>query len=171
MHLSSFKELFWFLLCDVYAITNQVCDELPVFIKKAHSEDLKVELQNHLTETKAHVKNIERIFKILRVEPKKTDFGRDIKALFSDAKALVKHNECSPLLDAAIIAILQRVEHVEIATYGTLKEYADVLDSNEIKSIINENLKEASKADSALNKLATGGLFVTGINASATRNV
>ncbi len=66
--------------------------------------------------------------------------------------------------------MMQRVEHFEIATYGCLQEFAEVLENPEIKNLLHESLKEEHKADSALTKLAKGGLFSKGINAEATHN-
>lgn len=68
-----------------------------------------------------------------------------------------------------MIALAQRIEHVEIATYGTLKEYADVLDYDEVKDILNETIKEEGHADKVLTKVAEGGLLKEGVNVKASK--
>lgn len=171
MQLTSFKDFFLYLLSDIYIVECQIASQLPKMIKKAENESLKEALHEHLDETRGHVKKCEKIFKILDAEPPCADKANDIRALFVDASVFLENNHPSPLLDAAIIAFAQRVEHFEIATYGTLREYADVLESSEIKALIKECLREEERADSALTKLAKGGLFHAGINAAATLNI
>jgi len=171
MELSSFKDLFIFLLSDIYIIENQLLVEVPKMVAKAHSEKLKEALKTHLGETKNQIKRLDRAFKLLGEKPRTVEWSRDVKHLFSDAEKFLKSNPSSPLLDAAIIVIAQRIEHYEIATYGTLREFANVLDNDEIKSILKESLKEEAEADTVLTKLAKGGMFSAGINVEATLNV
>lgn len=167
MKLTSFKELFIVLLSDIYNLESKLVTELPKMAQKVHSEDLKEAIVEHLAETKQQVKRLEQIFKILDVKPMRVEWAHDIKALFTDAEKVIRDNPASPLLDAAIIAVAQKIEHYEIATYGTLKEFANVLDISDVKSIIKETLKEEGKADTLLTKIAKRG----GINEAATRNV
>lgn len=170
MKLGSFKDLFLVLLSDIYVVENQIVASVPEIVKKVHSEELKTALLDHLNETKMQIARLEKIFKILGEQPQKLTRSQDIKDLFLDTAHFVKDNPASPLLDAAIIASVQKIEHYEIATYGTLKEFACVLESKEIKTILEETLKEEGKADTMLTKLAKGGVFSSGINASATLN-
>lgn len=167
MKLHSFDDLFFCLLCDIYAVENQLVKDIPLLAKRASSEDLKEVLKTHLAETKEQVKRLDRIFKLIEREPKKVEWASDIKNLFADANAFLTENHPSDLLDAAIIAIAQRIEHFEIATYGTLRAYAKVLDYDEVDSILKETIKEESHADKLLSKLAEGGVFKSGINVKA----
>lgn len=169
MKLVSLENLFLCLLSDVYIIEKQNVKDLPMVIKKCHSEELKDGLHTRLEEAKAQLKRLEKIFKLIDQSPKRTEWEGDIKNLFLDAGAFLKENEPSPLLDAAIIAISQRIEHFEIATYGTLKEFASVLEIDEVKDLLAETLKEEVKGDHALTKLAEGRLFSKGINVAAAR--
>lgn len=171
MKLGSFKELFICLLSDIYDVENQIVTNLPKVIKQVHAEELKTALQDHLVETKNQVKRLEKIFQLAGERPMKIEWSRDIKNLFADGERFMKEQPSSPLLDAAIIVMMQRVEHFEIATYGCLQEFAEVLENPEIKNLLHESLKEEHKADSALTKLAKGGLFSKGINAEATHNL
>lgn len=167
MKLTSFKELFIVLLSDIYNLETKLVTEVPKISQRVHSEELKEALSDHLSETKEQVKRLDKIFKLLNAKPVRIEWAHDIKALFTDVEKVLKDNPPSPLLDAAIIAIVQRIEHFEIATYGTLREYAQVLDIDEVKAIFKETLKEECKADTLLTKIAKGG----GINEAATRNV
>lgn len=169
--LDSFKDLFVYLLSDVYNIETQIVTHLPQMAKMADSADLKEALTLHLEETREQVKRLDRIFKELNTHPEKVFWSPDIKNVFNDISAFVKGNEPSPLLDAAIIAMATRIEHVEIATYESLVAYACVLEAKGVEKELKETLKEEEKACSKLTKLAKGGLFTTGINAEATRNL
>lgn len=169
MKLDSFRDLFLIVLSDIYSVENQLVTELPRVAKTVHSDDLRDAVLHHFEETKNHVKRLDKVFKLMGENPKRTDWSRDIKNLFIDAEHFLNDNELSPILDTAIILILQRVEHFEIATYGTLKEFADVVGDDEIKSILNDILKEETKADATLTKLAKGGIFSSGINVEAVQ--
>lgn len=167
MKLNSFEELFVCLLSDIYLVEKQIIKDMPHFIKKAESKDLQEALKTHLAETKDQIKRLDRIFHIIKATPSAIIWAGDIKNLFADAETFLLENESSPVLDAAIIAIGQRIEHFEIATYGTLKEFADVLEYEDIKSILDETLKEEAHADKLLTKLAEGGMLTRGINVKA----
>jgi len=169
MKLVSFEDLFHCLLSDIYTVENQLIKELPVIAQKVYSDELKVAIKDHLEETKVQVERLDKIFQLLKQKPRKIEWSSDIKNLFIDANVFLKENTPSPLLDAAIIVIAQRIEHFEIATYGTLQEFAKVLDYDDIFDILNETLKEESKADTMLTKLAEGGMFKKGINIEAAR--
>lgn len=169
MKINSFEELFICLLSDIYALEKILVKDLPHLIKKAHSEDLKDGLKIHFSETKEHVKRLDKIFHILKQSPLEVSWSGDIKALFVDTEKFLEENKSSPLLDVAIIALAQRVEHFEITTYGTLRAFADVLDYDNIKSILKETLKEEGHADKLLTDLAEGGLLTKGINVKAAQ--
>jgi ferritin-like metal-binding protein YciE len=169
MKLNSFEDLFYCLLCDIYEVENQLVKDIPILSKRAHSKELKETLQAHLSETKEQVKRLDKIFKIINKQPKRMEWASDVKNLFADAQAFLIENESSMLLDAAIIAIAQRIEHFEIATYGTLREFANVLDYDEVDSILKDTIKEEGHADKLLTKLAKGGVFSAGINVKAVK--
>lgn len=168
MKLNSFRELFLSLLSDIYMAENQLLAEMPKVIKKASSEALKEALQHHANETKSQLKRLESIFKIINEKPSKIEWSKDIINLFNNIDKFLRDNSPSALVDASIIVVMQRIEHFEIATYGTLKEFAHVMDNDEIKSLLHEALKAAGKADTVLTKLAKGGLFSPSINVAAT---
>lgn len=169
--LHSFRDLFLHLLSDIYVVENLIVVELPKMAKKADCEELKTALHNHLVETKNQVKRLEEIFYHLEEKPIMVDWAHDIKSLFASGAAFLKEEPSSPLVDAAIIAICQRIEHFEIATYGTLAEFADCVKNEEIKKLLGESLKEEVKADAALTKIAKGSWFRSGINEEATHHL
>lgn len=168
MKLNSFEDLFECLLSDIFAVESHLVKDLPALIKKAHSTELQEALKKHLEETKEQVARLNQIFQFLGEKPQKLEWGSVMKDLSVQATRFLSNNESSPLMDAAIIAMVQRVEHFEIATYGTLREFADVLGyDDEIKGLLKDSLKEESNADEALTKLAKGGIFSEGINVAA----
>lgn len=171
MKMHSFNDLFLALLSDIYYVENQFVTDLPKVIAKAQSEELKEALTVHLNETKTQISRLERIFTLLDEKPVEADWLNNTVAFSSRIDRFLDMNIASPLLDAAIIVMVQRVEHFELATYGTLLEYANIVDQDEISDILKESLKEATKTDSALTKLAKGGVFSKGINVEALRHL
>ncbi len=170
MKLESFRQLFVLLLSDMYGVELQIIEELPAIIKKCYSDELKEALRTHLAETKNQVKRIEKIFMMIEETPIRVEWGSSIRHLFADGDKFLKANHASSVLDAAIIVLCQRVEHFEIASYGTLREFAKELDfRSEVKDLLKETLNEEGHADALLNKLAKGGVFTSGINAEAIR--
>ena len=164
---SSIEDLFLVLLSDIYSVEVQLVHVLPILARKAESKELKDAILTHLNETKEQVVRIERIFNKLNEEPVAVEPLSTMHYGFEQAQKFLSENTSSPAIDAAIIAIAQRVEHFEISTYGTLKEFADLLEYDEIKDLLKETLKEEAKANETLNKIATGGLFSSGINTKA----
>lgn len=169
MKINSFEELFICLLSDIYVVEKILVKDLPHLIKKAYSEDLKDGLKNHFSETKEQVKRLDKIFHMLNQRPMEISWSGDIKALFVDTEKFLEENETSPLLDVAIIALSQRIEHFEITSYGTLCAFAEALDYDDIKSILKDTLKEEGHADKLLTGLAEGGLLTEGINVKAVQ--
>lgn len=166
--IDSLQNLFHALLCDIYFVENKlIVDALPGMASKADSKELKEAIKAHLQQTKAQVERLEKCFKILGLQPQRFDWIDNLNGLFEKSAELVKGHTSSPILDAAMIVIAQRVEHYEIATYGALIEFADTLEYDEVKSILKETIKEEAKTDALLSKLASGGVFKKGINVHA----
>lgn len=169
MHkINTFEKLFLVLMSDIYAVEVHLVNSLPEIAKKAQSQELKEALLHHLKETKNQLARLERIYKMIGESPEETDWLSQINGLFEKGKRFLENADSSNVTDAALIAYCQRIEHLEMATYGTLKEYASVMEFEEIKDLLNESLKEEIAADTLLTKLAEGGVFKTGINVKAT---
>lgn len=160
-------ELFMEELEDMFSSEHQIIKALPKLIKLASNRDLKEALSKHLKETENQVKRIEKIFSILGVEPKENTCEA-MEGLIREADEIVKNKTKSATLDAGIISAAQKVEHYEIASYGTLRSFAKQLDfDGDIVDLIKETLDEEGAADKKLTKIADGSLFVTGVNQEA----
>ncbi len=163
----SLGKLFLDELEDVYNAELQIEESLPKLIKLASLPDLRDALTNHLRETKNQITRIERIFKILdhKAEEKNSE---SMEGLIHEGDEMLEKKEKSPLLDAAIIAGAQKIEHYEIASYGTLKSFAKHLNlDKEIINLIKESLDEESAADKKLTHIAEGSFFSSGVNEEA----
>lgn len=163
-----FFQLFIDELEDMYSSENQIIESLPKLINLASLPDLKETLAKHLKETQNQVDRIEEIFFLLDISPKEEITCEAMKGLLKEAEQLTKNKTRSPLLDAAIISAAQKVEHYEIASYGTLRSFAKTLRlDGEIIDLIQETLDEEGAADKKLTKIAEGSFFTEGVNEEA----
>jgi ferritin-like metal-binding protein YciE len=167
MKLESFEKLFHVLLSDIYYTELLLVEEIPVMAKAAQSKELKEALSDHHRETKAQVARLERIFKLLGTAPLNIGWTTNLVALFAKAGKVWEDNSPSPVVDAAIIAASQRIEHYEISTYGTLIEFAHAMSLDAVKDLLKESIKEEAHANSTLTKVAKGGFFKAGVNQKA----
>lgn len=160
-------QLFIDELEDMYSSEQQIIEALPKMIKLANAQELKDALSKHLKETEYQVTRIEKIFTILNMEAKeKTCNG--MKGILEEAQGMVKNKSKSAALDAAIISAAQKVEHYEIASYGTLRSFAKFMDlDSDIVDLIQDSLDEEGAADKKLTKIAEGSLFTSGVNKEA----
>ncbi len=165
----SFEQLFLVMLCDIYSVEQQVVTLLPTLVKKAQSKELKEVLKDHLQETKLQVTRLEKIFAKLGEVPTATTWIHNVRSLVEKSEKFFMEQTASPVTDAAIIVCIQRIKHDEISAYGSLKEFANVLDYEDIKDFLKETLKEECVADEKLTKIATGGLFKSGVNVLAIK--
>jgi ferritin-like metal-binding protein YciE len=160
-------DLFIDELADMYNSENQIIEALPKLIKQASLPDLKEALTKHLRETENQVKRIERIFSILNVELSENTC-QAMEGLLKEAQAITQNKAKSPALDAGIISAAQKVEHYEIASYGTLRSFAKHLNfDGEVIDLLQETLDEEGTADKKLTKLADGSIFSGGVNKEA----
>jgi ferritin-like metal-binding protein YciE len=153
MKLESLHELFVDELKDLYNAENQLTKALPKMVKAASSEELRTAIEHHLAETEAQVERLERIFKQLETSPK----GKKCKAmagLIEEGKEMIEMDGEDAVKDAALIAAAQRVEHYEIAGYGTVRTYAQLLGFDEAANLLQETLDEEAAADDKLTQLA-----------------
>jgi ferritin-like metal-binding protein YciE len=129
MKLDTLKKLYVEELRDIYNAEQQLVKALPKIAKAASSDDLHDAIENHLEETKGHVERLEQIFEGLDESPKgKTCHG--MKGLIEEGSEILDAKGEDSVLDAGIIAAAQKVEHYEIATYGTLRTWADLLNED-----------------------------------------
>lgn len=157
MHLKTLDDLYLSLLKDIYYAENQLVKALPKMVKSAEDEKLKKAISNHLLETKLHAERLERVFQALGT-PAKGEKCEAIEGLLKEADDMVEHAATPEVMNAAIIAACQKVEHYEIASYGTIIEMAKTLGYKEQAKLLVDTLKEEKHADESLSKLAEGGI-------------
>lgn len=149
----SLDDLFEDCLKDALWAENAVKDALPLMIKNASSENLKSALEEHLEETREQIKLIREVFKSIKVkiEEEKCDA---MQGILDEGEDILASTEMGPVRDAGIISACQKVEHYEIASYGTMSSYAKLLGYKEAKKMIDEILKQEKAADKKLSTLA-----------------
>jgi ferritin-like metal-binding protein YciE len=156
MKLESLRELFIEELQDLYSAENQILEALPKMIEKASSPDLKAGFSEHLEQTRNHVNRLDQIFDQLGDDIDRDDKTcKGMKGIIKDNEDLIKTNAEPEVLDAGMIAGAQRVEHYEIAGYGTVRTYAQLLGRNEWAQLLEQTLEEEKTTDKKLNQLAT----------------
>lgn len=149
----SLKELFINELKDVYHAEKQVARMLPKMSKQVSNETLKEHFDEHLKETENQITRLEKIFQELEMSPKaKKCMG--MEGIIEEGKEILEEIDDPSVLDAAILASAQKVEHYEISTYGTLATFADLLGMDDIAEILRETLEEEKATDQKLTELA-----------------
>jgi ferritin-like metal-binding protein YciE len=167
MHqLNNFQELFVHELRDLFSAEQQLLTALPKMAQAASSADLREAFDHHLNQTRTHVTRLDRIFGQLDT----TGAGEEcqgMKGLISEGENVINANGDSAVKDAALIAAAQRVEHYEIAGYGTARTHAQNLGLDDVASQLQETLDEEGETNKKLTDLAEGGWFNGGINKEA----
>jgi ferritin-like metal-binding protein YciE len=161
MKLGSLHDLYVDELKDLYSAENQLLKALPKMADAASSGELRTAFEDHLEETRGQVRRLEQIFKKLDASPK----GKKCKAmagLIDEGKEVMGKEAEPAVLDAALIAAAQRVEHYEMAGYGCVRTYARLLGDQDAANLLQETLDEEAAADKKLTELAE-----TVINAEA----
>jgi ferritin-like metal-binding protein YciE len=150
-------DLFVHTLRDIYYAEKQILKALPEMIEKATDPQLKQAFQAHLGETKNHVTRVEQVFKMHGVEAKGVDCPA-IDGIIEEADEVAGEIEDKKVLNAALVAAAQAVEHYEITRYGTLVAWAKQLGRNDCASVLQKNLDEEKAADKKLTELAEAKL-------------
>lgn len=149
------KDLMVEELRDIYHAEKQLTKALPKLAKAASHDQLRQAFEQHLEETKGHVERLEQIFDELDVRAR----GRRCEAmegLIEEARQIMEEVEPAPVLDAGLIAAAQKVEHYEIASYGTIHAYAEALGMQTVADLVGKTLEEEKQADAKLTQLAVG---------------
>ncbi|CAM3530245.1 ferritin-like domain-containing protein [Flavobacterium chungbukense] len=154
---SGLTELFEDGLKDIYWAEKALTKALPTMVKNASSVELKDAIDNHLTETEEQIVRLEQVFKIIGQKPtaKKCDA---MEGLIEEAKGMLEETEIGVVRDAAIIAASQKIEHYEIATYGTLRQFAETLGLPEAATLLEQTLDEEKGADKTLTEVAVNAV-------------
>jgi len=153
MQLEDLEDLLKEDLKDVYHAENQILKALPKMIKKAEHEDLKASFEQHLEETRVQVERLEKVFKLLGM-PAKGKPCKAMQGIIEEGKEVMEEDMADDVMDAALIGAAQKVEHYEIATYGTLCTYADLLGLKDVKKLLGQTLDEEKETDEKLTALA-----------------
>ena len=143
------NDLFLSQLRDIYSAEKQAIRAYPKVTKSTSSPELKQALQEHLEQTKGQLERLDRVFEILE----KKSSGKTceaMKGLITEAQEALEEIEKGPVLDAAIIAAGQRIEHYEIASYGTVATFAEAMGEQEIHDLLAETLQEEKETDERL---------------------
>lgn len=140
-------------LKDLYWAEKALVKSLPKMSKNATSKNLKAAIDGHLKETKGQVTRLESAFKALKLKPEAVKCDA-MDGLLKEAEGILEETEPGAVRDAAIIAAAQKVEHYEIASYGTLATYAKLLKQKEVLTLLLETLKQEKTCDKDLTKLA-----------------
>jgi ferritin-like metal-binding protein YciE len=153
MKIRSLHDLFVHELKDLYSAEKQLVAALPKMAKKCSNEQLRAAFEEHLAVTENHVSRLEKIFEGLENSPRgeKCD---GMEGLVEEAEGAMEDVEDDDVLDAALIAAAQKVEHYEISGYGTARTYAEMLGQDKAARLLQETLDEEKEADAKLNKLA-----------------
>jgi len=151
--MDTLQELYLEQLQDVYDAEKQLVKALPKLVKTATNDELKAAFEQHLEQTEEHVSRLERIFEELGEKPK----GKKCKAmqgLLEEGKEMMEEDASEEVMDAGLICAAQKVEHYEIATYGCLRTYAEMLGFDDQADLLQETLDEEKDTDENLTELA-----------------
>ena len=151
--LDSLSDLLKDEIKDMYDAEKQLTKALPKLAKTASNEDLRDALEQHLGETERHVERIEQVFEQLGM-PARGKRCEGMKHLIDEGNEMISDAEEDGTRDAVMIASVQKTEHYEIASYGTLRTWANMLGKNEIAALLEETLEEEKEADRKLTAIA-----------------
>jgi ferritin-like metal-binding protein YciE len=166
MGFNSLKDVLQEQLEDLHSAETQLVGALPKMAQAAHHEPLREAFQHHLEETREHVRRVEDALGELGISMP-TEVCKGMQGLIAEGEETIRMGGDPMACDAALIAAAQRVEHYEIAAYGTARQLADDCGYDAIRDLMDQTLDEESQADKLLTKIATGGMFKAGINQQA----
>lgn len=153
MKLESLQDLYLSELKDLYSAEDQIIKALPKVIEKTQSATLRQALENHLEETRSHVTRLEQVFQMHGEEPKKQKC-KGMEGVLDEGNEMIGKDATPAVRDAAIISACQRVEHYEMAAYGTVRTYAEQLGHQKAATVLNQTLAEEKTADQKLSQIA-----------------
>lgn len=151
--MDSVRELLIEEMKDLYDAEKQLVKALPKMAKAASNDDLKEAFESHLEETKGHVERLEQAFELMDEKAKSKPCAA-MKGLIEEGKETIEEDFSEPLLDSAIICAAQKVEHYEIAGYGTVSAWARSLGLDDVAELLEATLNEEKAANEKLNEVA-----------------
>jgi len=153
MKIESMEELFLEQIEDLYDAEERLVKALPKMAEASTSTSLRQAFESHLRQTEGHVTRLETIFRQMNKTPKGETCDA-MKGLVSEGQDMVSHIDQSPLRDAGLIAAANRVEHYEIAAYGSARTFAQTLGLTQAATLLEQTLQEEKDADHKLTQLA-----------------
>jgi ferritin-like metal-binding protein YciE len=159
MEMETLQELFVEELKDLYSAEAQLLKAMPKMVKKAQHPELKKAFETHMRETEGQVKRLDQIFENLG-EKAKGKKCLAMEGLINEAKEHMSEDMDEDVMDAALIGMAQKIEHYEIAGYGTARTYAKLLGNKEVQRLLQETLDEEGKTDKLLTKLAESSINI-----------
>jgi len=163
--MDSLESLLIHELKDVYSAEKKLVKALPKMAKKASAPELREAFEEHLQQTEEHVSRLEQVFEMIEEKPKAMKC-KGMEGIIEEGEEAMKLKGTPEALDAAIIMAAQKVEHYEIASYGSLATWADMIGRKDIKKLLGQTLEEEEETDQKLTNLAESG-----INQSSAQNV
>jgi ferritin-like metal-binding protein YciE len=154
MEMDSLRKLYVDELKDLYSAEKQILQALPKMAKKATDAQLKKGFETHLEETRMQVERLDRIFELLGKSPRGKKC-KGMEGLLEEGKEMMQEDMDPEVMDAALIAAAQRVEHYEIAGYGTVRTYAQLLGEDQHVKLLQQTLDEEGNTDKKLTQLAS----------------
>jgi ferritin-like metal-binding protein YciE len=154
-NIESLEELLQEELKDIYDAEKQLTKALPKLARKASSPELKSAFEEHLRQTEEHMERLERVFEQMEM-PVRRKKCEGMKHLISEGEEMIGDADDDSTRDALMIAAAQKVEHYEIAAYGTLRTWANLLGRNEVAGMLEETLDEEKETDEKLTAIAEG---------------
>jgi ferritin-like metal-binding protein YciE len=168
MQLNTLHDLLLAELNDLYDAERRISAALPKLERAATNADLKQAFSDHLEETQGHVRRLDEAFSKLGAAYN-GETCEATQGLIKEGEEIIEAMGQPAVRDAALIGAAQRVEHYEMAGYGTARTLAEQLHLDDIASLLQETLDEEAKTDHKLTKIATGGLFGRGVNKEAAQ--
>jgi ferritin-like metal-binding protein YciE len=153
MKLNSLEDLFVHELKDLLSAEKQLVKALPKMAKGATSDALRESIEDHLEQTKGHVERLESIFENLGKAPR-AEHCKGVEGLIEEGSSLLEEDGDGMVKDAALIGAAQRVEHYEIAAYGTARSLAELLGNKQAVKLLQQTLDEEKETDEKLTELA-----------------
>ena len=153
MKLNSLHDLYVSELKDLYDAENRIIKALPKMVEAANSPDLRAAFEKHLQQTRRHAERLEQILRSLDQSPKGKKC-KGMEGIIDEGEDLMEEDAPESVADAALIAAAQRVEHYEIAAYGTVRTYARRLGFEDQAELLNQTLQEEGETDKKLTSLA-----------------
>ncbi len=154
MHkMNRLNDLLTHQLQDLYDAEHQITQALPKMMEAASSTELKSAFQEHLSQTEGHINRLQRVFEMMNVRPERVPC-KGMQGLIKEGDELIKEQSKGDLLDAGLIASAQKIEHYEMASYGTARTFAYLLGYKDAADLLQQTLDEEEMTDKKLTQIA-----------------